>query len=76
MTPRPWDRKLWGVACDGGTTAKDHPILIGELWSERPAISGAPTRALLFVSRADARKWVKAQPGGYWASKLRPVRVR
>ena len=71
MTPRPWDRKLWGVQCD-----TKPPMLIGSLWSERPAIKDEPTRPLLFCTRDKCREWIASQAGGYWAHQLKAVRVR
>ncbi len=76
MKPKPWDRKLWGVQCDGGTDASVHPILIGSLWSERNEPSGAPPRALLFFTRKECRAWISSKQSGYWVGRMRPVRVR
>lgn len=78
-----WNRKLWGVEF----TTDEPPILIGLSWRHelanlRPYYPGEPTRALLFTTRNEARKWCAAKNAEYaqrsdfvaqW--RHRPVRV-
>ena len=78
-----WDRLLWGVEF---SQPDERPFLVGEGWATYPAqplYDGQPTRALLYNTRKQARKWCSDQPRNYadrqdccakW--RFRPVRVR
>ena len=81
MTP-PWDRMLWGVELTSSDGAR---ILLGACWHEVYTLPypDAPPMALLFATRAAARKWCAKQTVSYagrtdgcgkW--RFRPVRVR
>ena len=76
---KPWRRKLWGVV---HVTPGCGPLLIGSLWLP-PAQRGVPyadepTRPLLFVRRAAARAYVRAENAKYRARSdmLRRWRMR
>lgn len=84
MSPRAWDRLLWGVEFHG-SAKPDLPMLIGAAWSMTiPATyPGVPSRALLFTTRVAARAWCAEQHARYrgrtdccgdW--RFRAVRVR
>ena len=68
MKPKPWDRKLWGVACGA--------LLIGSFWDDgiaaRGTYPGEPRRPLLFHTRKECRAWIARQEPFHY----RPVRVR
>ena len=77
-----WDRKLWGVEFTG---QDGRSMLCGSAWHAdvRQTYPSEPPRALLFSSRAAARKWCAAKILSYAhrtdlcaAWKFRPVRVR
>ena len=83
MSPEPWDRRLWGIAFRGAE--KERSILLGARWATPvpPRYDGEPSRALLFTSRAAARRWCAAKQATYagrtdacaqW--RFTPVRVR
>ena len=81
MTPRPWDRKLWGVTLMPTQPERgERPLLLGSLCDDgvvrRGAYPGEPTRKLLFQSRKDCRAWIKAHRGDYFGKHYRCVRVR
>ena len=76
-------RHLWGVAFVGA--GKGRPLLLGVGWAATvpPRYDGEPSRALLFTSRAAARRWCAAKQATYagrtdacaqW--RFTPVRVR
>ena len=83
-----WDRKLWGIHFIG--SFKEKPRLIGAVWDEQVRATpnyyfGEPTRALLFMTRSQARAWCDAAHAKFlnydkdhicrkW--RFRPVRVR
>lgn len=86
--PRGWSRQLWGVVLTSGD-GDERPMLIGSLWHHgelrRAQYTGEPPRALLFMTRQEARTWCAERqaeyetrpdtdPTRYW--RLRPVRVR
>jgi hypothetical protein len=57
--PKPWERYLWGVEFTIWDK-REPPRLIGALWNNyppRPSHDGEPSRALLFVTRRQARAW-------------------
>lgn len=61
-----WTRLLWGVESCGRVGEK--PFLIGSAWViPRPMsqYKGEPTRALLFMTRQQARDWCRAQMASY-----------
>lgn len=81
-----WHRKMWGVEFKG-SIKDDKPMLIGDQWHEtvrrgREFYDEEPTRALLFRTRAAARRWCEAEMKR-WAERgdlcaqwrYRPVRV-
>ncbi|MDE2470260.1 MAG: hypothetical protein KGL35_16300 [Bradyrhizobium sp.] len=81
MTPRPWDRKLWGVTLmPTQPESGERPLLLGSLWDdgveERGAYPGEPTRAFLFQTRNECRAWIKARRGDFFGKHYRCVRVR
>ena len=79
-----WNRILWGV--EFVYSRSGARFLCGTAWMKPPpqsAYDGEPTRALLFVTRKQAREWCKNKQAGYanrsdslakW--RFRPVRVR
>ncbi len=79
-----WKKKLWGVEFTGGMPG-DKPGLIGTSWmNPRPKsqYDGEPTRAILFMTREQAREWCRKKRATYagcgehckqW--KFTPVRV-
>lgn len=73
-----WNRKLWGVEC---VTATGSTMLIGCAWlrADTSHYDGEPTRALLFMSRQQAREWCRKKSKEYDDPHLgfcfRPVRV-
>ena len=79
MTPRRWDRHLWGITF---TTLRDtdNVILIGSSWLDAEQVCGdGPSRAALFVTRREARDAAKGLDLKYayldgW--RFRAVRVR
>jgi len=82
MTPRAWDRRLWGVEFESKLIP---PLLLGGGWcAPTPEhYSGEPSRALLFTTRGGARRWCQEQRASYAKStdvcrtwRFRPVRVR
>lgn len=66
MSPRAWDRFLWGVEFHGSVKPV-RPMLIGARWSLTlpEAYPGVPSRALLFTTRAAARAWCAEQRARY-----------
>lgn len=80
-----WDRKLWGVMFTGALKA-DQPMLLGDAWHQSrgwPKTPDIPSRAMLFMTRAQARQWCSEQHAmnkgrqdccAKW--RFRPVRVR
>lgn len=78
-----WSKLLWGVEFIG---RKGDRMLIGKMWSDTSNATrhdGEPTRALLFCTRAQARKWCadknskwRKQNGSVSKWRVRPVRVR
>ena len=61
-----WNRKLWGILFLGGD--RSDPILIGGMWEQamkRIRYDGEPTRALVFMTRKDARKWCAVKNDDY-----------
>ena len=77
---QPWDRLLWGVVLH----SQAEPMMLGAVWheSEFGVYEGEPSRALLFVTRAQVRAWCKKWNGKEIASgnavrwRVSPVRVR
>ena len=77
----PWRRDLWGILAGGKNS---EPFLLTSIWDdvlvERNFYDGEPPRALLFTTRADARKWMAGRtiidPAEVKKWRLRPVRVR
>lgn len=69
-----WDRLLWAVETDSP------PYIIGQAWNGiKPGdYDGEPTRALVFCTRDQARKWCRNANAKYkhlgW--KFVPIRVR
>ena len=86
QTTMRWRRALWGVQFKG-SIEDDKPMLLGDLWHDtvrrgREFYEAEPTRALLFQTRAAARRWCKAQMLKYQGRndccaiwRYRPVRV-
>ena len=58
MSSSGWSRVLWGVVFSSGMN--ERPMLLGSLWEtwgrSAEAYKGEPTRALLIISRAEARR--------------------
>jgi hypothetical protein len=91
-SPRPWSRRFWGITLRP-VRPSDQPRLIGAVWdvevrdaiAREPRLGQAPSRALLFRTRREARTWCartqaeyrRAYPEGHlcrvWV--FRPVRV-
>lgn len=89
MKGRRRSRLFWGVLFTGGSQHKDDnaPFLLYGGWCDivrrRQDYDAEPSRALLFRSRAAARRWCQARRDTYrdrtdccrlW--RFRPVRVR
>ena len=79
-----WNRKLWGVEFSSAGRSR---FLIGSLWhrDSKESYEGAPTRTLLFCTRAQARAWCAGKNAESAARDstdicrswhFRPVRVR
>jgi hypothetical protein len=82
------ERLLWGAVFIGASIhAEDNaPILLSDGWLDtwpKPQYDGEPTRALVFMTRVQARAWCASQQAKYrkrsdcyakW--RFRPVRVR
>ncbi len=80
-----WNRLLWGVKFSSGMKS-DEPMLISTAWMipmPKSPYDGAPSRPILFTTRAQARAWCKSRMETYkhrsgcctkW--KFQPVRVR
>ena len=75
-----WDRRLWGVESDGAG-----PLGMGWHYREIRFYDGEPGRALLFTTRAAARRWCAQKHASYAnrpvgdicrAWRFRAVRVR
>lgn len=79
MKPKPWDRKLWGVALMPSNT-RDSPLLLGSLWDkdtwQHETYPGQPLRTLTFQKRKQCRAWIAAHRGDYFGKDYRCVRVR
>ena len=79
-----WKKKLWGVEFTGSMPG-DKPGLLGTSWmNPRPQsqYEGEPARAILFMTRKQAREWCRKKRATYagrgdcceqW--KFTPVRV-
>ena len=78
-----WNRLCWGVVFSSPQGRR----LLGSLWRQEKCIPypDEPTRAMLFVSRAAARRWCQAEHAKYVAYpnggvyrrwRFCPVRVR
>ncbi len=79
-----WRRIRWGILLYG---ADRKPTMIGALWDGRVKeraefYEGEPARALLFMTRLQARKWCAAERAKYKSRsdfvslwRFRPVRV-
>jgi len=77
-----WNRRLWGIEFRG---ADKEPMLIGLVWLDhKPNLyQGEPTRALLFMTRKQARTYCANQRARYKARtdslrlwRFRPIRVQ
>ncbi len=79
MTPRPWDRKLWGVVLMH-RMPRERDTMLGSLWDAgvgaRYTYPGEPVRKLLFQTRKECRAWIKAYRCEYFGKRYRCVRVR
>ena len=78
-----WNRLLWGVEF---VDTRGNRLLCGTHWMNPPprsAYDGEPTRAILFVTRKQAREWCRNKQAEYTGRsdflakwRFRPVRVR
>jgi len=59
-----WNRALWGIKFVG---SKKESMLLGKAWETlAPAhYEGEPTRALLFMTREQARQWCREKRQQY-----------
>lgn len=80
-TVQPWDHHLWGVLFCSGRS--DPPFLIGRSWLRADLFSsypGEPSRALLFMTRNQARVYCAAQHAKHRQNhphwRFKPVKVR